>query len=139
MGLQGSLDQFNAVSKRIRDVHLRVSRRSLALDHLDVCCTKLPNQRTEILNHERRMRLSRRLEIRINSEMNLQWAALEPGAAALCLLGRFRNFRNFQHAGIEATSRIFLSSRHGELNVVYPFNPHDSNCHTLTYALQVER
>jgi hypothetical protein len=117
-------DQFDAVSKWVRDVNMIVSWQGFRLGHVDTRFTKFPNHVTEFLNQKCRVSLARRSEVGIDTEVNLHRTILKPNAAAPGEVRRLGHFRDFQYARVKAAGSIFLAGRHGKLNMIDSFDAH---------------
>ena len=64
------------------------------------------------------MRLAGRPELRLDAEMDLDRAALDPDAAAFRELRRLHELRHAEHADIEAAARRLRAGRNRDLHVI---------------------
>ena len=70
------------------------------------------------------MRLAGRAKLRVDAEMHLQLAVLEPRAAPPGEGRRLRDLGNLQQAGVELAGAVLAALRHGELDVVEAHDRH---------------
>jgi hypothetical protein len=72
----------------------------------------------KVFDDQGRVCLPSGAEIRLDTEMNLYGAVLEPAAAAFREIGRFRNLGYAEKPLIEGASLILPAGWHGELYVI---------------------
>jgi hypothetical protein len=118
------LQQFQTIAERIVDVAVRIAVQGLTLNHFVPSRPERNDQLGQVCHQESRVSLSRWPKGRINTQVNLDTAALEPHPAArneMCWLGYLRQAKKLS---IEAPGPRLLSRRHGQLNVVNTDYPH---------------
>src|SRR4029434_5708150 len=76
------LDQLQPVAERVADVDARAAVLRLADLHVVPGRAQTRGQLVEAVHDQPRMRLARRVEVGVDAEVDLDRAALEPGAAA---------------------------------------------------------
>src|SRR4029079_3606629 len=81
----------------------------------------------KILDEESRVRLSRRGKILFDPEMNLQFAVLEPAAAAAGKFVRLFGLRNAKNRRIEISCVGLPAGGHGEQDMIQSTDAHRSN------------
>lgn len=64
------------------------------------------------------MRLDRRSEVRVDTEVDSQISAFEPAASASCEVIRLRNMRDAEHPLIEGDRVSLESGRHRQLHMI---------------------
>jgi hypothetical protein len=112
------LHQLDPVAEGIIDIDPVIAGQRLVPPGGNATFGESRNKAGEIIDEERRMRLARRPEIRLDAEMDPDRAALEPAAAALPESVRLLHLGEIEKAAIEAPRLIFAAGRHGELDVV---------------------
>ena len=75
-------------------------------------------ERVDVGDDDARMRLARRPELRLDAEMDLDRAALDPDAAAFRELRRLLELGHAEHADIEAAARRLGAGRYRDLHVI---------------------
>ena len=70
------------------------------------------------------MRLFRRPEVVLNTQMHFRRTRTEPRAAARCEIGWFRAFSETEYANIKRPRVIFSPARHRELHIVQSKHGH---------------
>jgi hypothetical protein len=125
------LHQLDTVSKRIKDMGTLISIQG-RLGGIDLISRTLDsrNYRIKVIDDERGMRLARGTKIQLDAEVELDVASPQPGAAALCKIGRFGDFCKSQLCDVKGTRLIFFTGGHGNLNVV-----DGKDCHSFTVNL----
>jgi hypothetical protein len=76
------------------------------------------NQRFVVLTSQSRVRLLCRTEVSLHTQVNLNPAAFEPTASALCKFEGLRNFDHTEHLTIESARSFFAPRGHSELHVI---------------------
>src|SRR5213594_642575 len=110
------LHQLDAIAKGIGDVNARITFERV-LEDLNTSLTKTFHQRLKFAHKQRRMSLSSRTKVHINSEVNLDRAAFDPNTAPLGKVRRLWNLGDAKQPRIEP-SRLCLSPRgHRQLHV----------------------
>ena len=94
------------------------------LDHQMAGRPQPDDQLGKPYDQQRRMRLSGRTEIGLDTEMNFERTLLEPGAATLGKVPRFGAFGNPEHILIEGPRFLLVPLRHGELHMLDGTNFH---------------
>src|SRR5580765_5605552 len=117
------LDELEAVAERIVDVRSQLVTDANLLD-LVSGRPELPNEDGELSHQQPRVGLPGRSEVRIDAEVNLEVAALEPGSAAFRERGGLRHLGDPEQPRVELPRRVLATGGHRELNMIDADDPH---------------
>src|SRR5207344_2179969 len=116
----GGFHQLQPVAERIADVTtVEALQRHVVRDAVPGGLDP-SSEGLQVLYQEGRVRLPRRRERLLDTEMYLQVALPEPDAAARRQLRRLRDLLQPEDRAVEAPGRLLLTRWHRELNVVQP-------------------
>src|SRR5450631_2875197 len=104
--------QLDAIAEWIVDVESMVAFEGLVFLRRMSRRPELLLKLRKVRNEQCQVSLTRRPEIRLHTQMNLQVLSLEPTATALCKVGRFWYFLNPQHTLVESAGEILAAGRH---------------------------
>jgi hypothetical protein len=117
------LHQLDPISKGVIDKDSVVSLQRSVRGKLVTGLFQMADQALEIIDDKSRMSLSRRREILLDPQVNLQLARLEPASASRRELRRLDDFGDAEDFLIEGSRVVLPPGRHGKQNVIDPANP----------------
>jgi hypothetical protein len=112
------LEQLDPISERIGDVRSSVPGKRLVLDHVAAGRTAALEQRLQVVDQQRRMRLSGGSEIVLDAEVHVGLSCGEPNPSPPRQILRLRLLGHPQDVPVERARLVFLPARHGELHVM---------------------
>ena len=100
-GSVSGLHQLDPIAERVVDVHPVGPVQRLVVDHLAAGCSNRQRKRSDVVDDERRMCLPGGTELGIDTEVDLQRAALEPEPAPDREMVGLRHVRDPEHPLVE--------------------------------------
>src|SRR3954447_17841694 len=111
-------DEFEAVAERVGGKEAPHARDGVVPERRVGGSLKPRREPVDVGNEDSRMRLAGRPELRLDAEMDLDRAALDPDAAAFRELRRLHDLRHAEHADVEAAARRLRAGRTRDLHVI---------------------
>jgi hypothetical protein len=112
------LHEFEAIPKRVIDIHPIIAGKGLILDDLTAGIPEPANQISQVANEQPGVCLACRSKIGLNTYVDLDLSAFEPRTAAFGQSGRLSHFRYAEEPSVESASIVLPTIWHRELDVV---------------------
>jgi len=117
LAYRSRLQEFDAISEWIRDVHTQVAFQRIILDYLQVVCFELRHEAFEVRNEQRGVCLAGRTEAHLHTKMDFEVTTLKPSASTSGERRGLRDFGDAEKSLIELAGALFHAGWHGELHV----------------------
>jgi hypothetical protein len=110
--------KLNAVPERVADKDSLITVERVAVLNLDTYGSQALDELQKSMDQKSRMSFSSGAKFRLDPQVDLHGAGLEPGAAAFCQIGWFRHLREPEKPCVESACVVLATRRHGKLNVI---------------------
>ena len=116
--MQDRFQQFDPVAERVVDVHPLVTLQRLIVSQKGTARAKSIDQRSEIIHQQRRVRLVRWPEVRVDAQMDLESSVLEPAATTQGEVWWLGDVLDPEKPLVEGHRLVLATCRHRQLHVV---------------------